>query len=33
LTLVAISIYRFADGKIVENWGVDVQWQRGAVWE
>jgi predicted ester cyclase len=32
-TLVAISIYRFADGKIVEDWGVDVQWQSGVVWE
>jgi len=25
--------YRIADGKIVEDWGVDVQWQSGVVWE
>jgi predicted ester cyclase len=33
LTLVAISLYRFANGKIEEDWGVDAQWQTGEVWE
>ena len=32
-TLVAISLYRFEDGKITEDWGVDAHWQSGAVWE
>jgi len=32
-TAVAISIYRFAKGKIEEDWGVDARWQAGEVWE
>ena len=32
-TLVAISLYRFVNGKIEEDWGVDAQWQTGDVWE
>ena len=32
-TLVAISLYRFAHGKIEEDWGVDAHWQTGEVWE
>lgn len=31
-TIVAISIYRFANGKIEEDWGVDARWQTGEVW-
>jgi hypothetical protein len=30
---VAIAIYRFANGKIEEDWGVDAQWQTGEVWK
>ena len=33
LTVVAIAIYRFADGKIEEDWGVDAQWQTEEVWQ
>jgi predicted ester cyclase len=32
-TLVAISLYRFVNGKIEEDWGVDAQWQAGDVWQ
>jgi predicted ester cyclase len=32
-TVVAIAIYRFANGKIEEDWGVDAQWQTGEVWK
>jgi len=32
-TVAAIAIYRFANGKIEEDWGVDAQWQTGAVWK
>lgn len=32
-TIVAIAIYRFANGKIEEDWGVDAQWQTGEVWK
>jgi len=32
-TTVAIVIYRFVDGKIEEDWGVDARWQSGHVWE
>jgi SnoaL-like polyketide cyclase len=32
-TVVAIAIYRFANGKIEEDWGVDAQWQAGEVWK
>jgi len=28
-----MSLYRFVDGKIEEDWGVDAQWQTGEVWE
>jgi SnoaL-like polyketide cyclase len=28
----AISIYRFANGKIEEDWGVDVLWNTGIPW-
>jgi ketosteroid isomerase-like protein len=28
----AISIYRFANGKIEEDWGVDVPWNTGIPW-
>ena len=31
--VVAIAIYRFANGKIEEDWGVDAQWQTGEVWK
>ena len=31
-TAVAISIYRFANGKIEEDWGVEARWQTGEVW-
>jgi hypothetical protein len=30
---VAISLYRFVNGKIEEDWGVDAQWQAGDVWQ
>jgi predicted ester cyclase len=33
LTVVAIEIYRFANGKIEEDWGVEAQWQTGEVWK
>jgi predicted ester cyclase len=32
-TVVAIAVYRFADGKIEEDWGVDAPWQTGEVWK
>lgn len=32
-TAVAISMYRFANGKIEEDWGVDARWQTGEVWK
>ena len=32
-TAVAIALYRFANGKIEEDWGVDARWQSGQVWE
>src|SRR5438093_8963675 len=32
-TTVAISIYRFANGKVQEDWGVDARWQTGGGWE
>jgi predicted ester cyclase len=32
-TLVAISLYRFVNGKIEEDWGVDAHWQAGDVWQ
>jgi len=32
-TAVAISMYRFAHGKIEEDWGVDARWQTGEVWK
>ena len=32
-TLVAMSLYRFANGKIEEDWGVDAHWQTGEVWK
>jgi predicted ester cyclase len=32
-TLMALSLDRFADGKIEENRGVDAQWQTGEVWK
>ena len=32
-TLVAMSLYRVADGKIEEDWGVDAHWQTGDVWK
>jgi predicted ester cyclase len=32
-TLVAMSLYRFANGKIEEDWGVDAQWQTREVWK
>ena len=32
-TTVSISVYRFANGKIEEDWGVDARWQSGHVWE
>jgi predicted ester cyclase len=33
ITSVAISIYRFANGKIEDDWGVEALWQRGEVWQ
>jgi len=33
LTAVAIAIYRFANGKIEEDWGVDARWQTGEIWK
>jgi predicted ester cyclase len=32
-TMVSIAIYRFVDGKITEDWGVDARWQTGKPWE
>jgi predicted ester cyclase len=32
-TAVGIAIYRFAEGKIEEDWGVDALWQTRDVWE
>ncbi len=32
-TAVAISMYRFAHGKIEEDWGVGARWQTGEVWK
>ncbi len=32
-TNVAISIYRFVNGKIEEDWGVETLWQTGNAWE
>ena len=32
-TLVAISMYRFANGKIKDDWGVEAFWQTGEAWE
>lgn len=32
-TNVAISIYRFVNGKIEEDWGVEALWQTGNAWE
>ena len=32
-TIVGMSFYRFAEGKIEEDWGVDAQWQSGEVWQ
>ncbi len=32
-TLVAMSLYRFAEGKSAEDWGVAAQWQAGEAWE
>jgi len=26
-------MYRFANGKIEEDWGVDALWQTGEVWK
>ena len=31
-TLVAISIYRFANGKIEDDWGVEAFWNTGSPW-
>jgi steroid delta-isomerase-like uncharacterized protein len=33
ITTVGISTYRFANGKIEEDWGVVALWQTGKVWE
>lgn len=30
---VAIAIYRFTNGQIEEDWGVDALWQTGEVWK
>ena len=32
-TLMAMSLYRFVNGKIEEDWGVDAQWQTREVWK
>jgi predicted ester cyclase len=32
-TNTAISIYRFANGKIEEDWGVEALWPSGEAWE
>jgi predicted ester cyclase len=32
-TIVAISTYRFVDGKIEEDWGVQAFWEGGTPWE
>jgi predicted ester cyclase len=32
-TLGALSLYRFANGQIAEDWGVDAHWQTGEVWK
>jgi len=33
ITTVAISTYRFANGKIEEDWGVDRVWPTGSAWK
>jgi steroid delta-isomerase-like uncharacterized protein len=33
ITTVSISMYRFANGKIEEDWFVDAPWQTGEVWK
>jgi len=32
-TIVAISTYRFADGKIEDDWGVEAFWKGDIPWE
>jgi predicted ester cyclase len=32
VSLVAISIYRFAEGKIEEDWGIEAFWPPGTPW-
>jgi hypothetical protein len=33
ITITSISMYRFANGKIEEDWGVDGLWQTGEAWK
>ena len=30
---VAIALYRFVNGHIAEDWGVDAPWETGEVWK
>jgi predicted ester cyclase len=32
-TVVAISTYRFVDGKIQDDWGVEAFWEGGTPWQ
>lgn len=33
IVIAAISMYRFVDGKVVDDWGVDSLWRTGKVWK
>ena len=33
ITITSISMYRFANGKIEEDWGVDGLWRTGDAWQ